>query len=120
MAHHHLAPENSNQTENKQMNLKKNLRELIKAQGITVVHLSRATGVPLQTLHGWLSGTEPRGLIQLKTIADYFETSLDKLCFGPTSQVQKKQVNKSESTIKEYQDEINAGTFEVVLRRVKR
>lgn len=95
------------------MELKTILKKLIKEKGISIIHLSRATKVPLQTLHGWLHGSEPKSIHQVKKIADYFEVDLDYLCFGIKPKLIK---NK----IEELQDEINAGIFEVVLRRVKK
>ena len=89
------------------------LKKLIREQGISITHLSRATKVPLQTLHGWLQGSEPKSIRQVKMVADYFEVDLDFLCFGIR---QKPAKNK----IEELQDEINAGIFEVVLRRVRK
>lgn len=73
--------------------------------------LARATGIAPQTLNNWRAGQEPRSISQLKRVADYFEVSLDYLCFGKESM--KKEI------IEDFSDEINAGVFEVVLRRVK-
>ena len=92
------------------MELKKILKKLIKENGLTIVGLSRATKVPLQTLHGWLQGNEPKSLKQVKMVADFFQVDLDYLCFG---------IEKKSKNITDYQDEINAGVFEVVLRRIK-
>lgn len=94
------------------MQLKTVLKNLIKNKGITITHLSRASKVPLQTLHGWLHGSEPKNLRQVKAVADYLEVDLDYLCFGIKPKVDKH--------IEDFQDEINAGIFEVVLRRVKK
>ena len=95
------------------MELKSILKKTVNEKGISIAHLSRATKVPLQTLHGWLQGSEPKSIRQVKMVADYLEVDLDYLCFG----------NKPKSVhnqIDIYKDEINAGVFEVVLRRVKR
>ena len=94
------------------MQLAKILKELSEERGITISMLSKKTGVPQQTLHNWISGVEPKNLTQVKKVADFFEVSLDYLCFG-------KEVKKPDD-ITSYRDEINAGVFEVVLRRVKR
>lgn len=93
------------------MELKTILKKLIKEKGITITSLSRSTKVPLQTLHGWLQGSEPKSLKQVKKVADYLKVDLDYLCFG---------IEPKAHTIKDYQEEINAGIFEVVLRRVKK
>lgn len=93
------------------MVLKTILKRLIKERGMTITSLSRATKVPLQTLHGWLQGSEPKSLRQVKRVADHFDVDLDYLCFG---------IEEKEAGFSDYQDEINAGIFEVVLRRVKK
>lgn len=93
--------------------LKTILKKLIRERGISITHLSRATRVPLQTLHGWLQGSEPKSIRQVKKVADYFDVDLDYLCFG----IKPKPVKNK---IEELQEEINAGIFEVVLRRIKK
>ncbi len=92
------------------MVLKTILKKLINDKGITITALSRATKIPLQTLHGWLHGSEPKSLKQVKKVADHFGVDLDYLCFG---------IEQRSNTFEDYRNEINAGTFEVVLRRVK-
>ena len=94
------------------MELSRILKELCDERGISISSLSKKTGTPAQTLHNWISGVEPKNLSQVKKVADFFEVSLDYLCFG-------KEVKKPDD-ITSYKDEINAGVFEVVLRRVKR
>ena len=96
------------------MKIKRILKELLTGCDITASQLSRATKVPVQTIHNWLSGSDPRNLNQVKKIAEYFKVSIDYLCFGHDGESFKK------SEIKEYQEEINAGIFEVVLRRIKK
>lgn len=95
------------------MELKTILRKTIRDRGMTVASLSRGSKVPVQTLHGWLQGIEPKSIRQLKTVADYLDVDLDYLCFGNNP---KSETNKMEK----FEDEINAGIFEVVLRRVKK
>ncbi|QDK43199.1 hypothetical protein DOM21_17400 [Bacteriovorax stolpii] len=94
------------------MRLKDNLRDLIRSNGITVIHLSKATKIPLQTLHGWLSGAAPRNIAQVKILAEYFNQSIDELCFACP------QKKSQENRIEDFQKEINIGVFEVVLRRI--
>lgn len=89
------------------------LKRLIKAKSISVSSIAKKTGVPAQTIHNWLAGVEPKNLYQVKKIADFFDVSLDYLCFGT-------EINKDIVPIEAYRDEINAGIFEVVLRRVKK
>ncbi len=92
--------------------IKSILRKLLAERDITPAQLARATQVPPQTINNWLSGLEPRNLGQLKLVADYFEISVDFLVYGIPP---KEALNEP---LKEFEEEINAGTFEVVLRRV--
>jgi transcriptional regulator with XRE-family HTH domain len=94
------------------MQLSKILKGLCEERGITISALAKRTGVPQQTLHNWVAGVEPRSLTQVKKVADFFEVTFDYLCFG--------RETKKPDDITSYKDEINAGVFEVVLRRVKR
>jgi transcriptional regulator with XRE-family HTH domain len=97
------------------LELHKNLKNLLEKRGMTASQLARATKIPNSTIQNWLTGLEPRNLLQLKRVADYFDVTVDLLLYG-----NKKDKDRDRSTISEYADEINAGTFEVVLRRVKR
>jgi transcriptional regulator with XRE-family HTH domain len=92
------------------MELSTKLRSLLAEHRMNITQLSRAVNIPRQTLDNWVSGQEPRSLAQLKKVADYFEITVDELCFG--QQIVRK--------IDEFTEEINAGVFEVVLRRVKK
>lgn len=96
------------------MVLKTILKKTLKERGTSIAHLSRVTKVPLQTLHGWLQGNEPKSLTQVKAVADHLGVDLDYLCFGV------KPPALLAEPIEALEDEINAGVFEVVLRRVKR
>lgn len=95
------------------MELKKILRKIIRERGLTIASLSRGSKVPVQTLHGWLQGIEPKSIRQLKIVADYLDVDLNYLCFGISSKPDNNKIEK-------FEEEINAGVFEVVLRRVKK
>ncbi len=90
------------------MKLKEQLEYYLVIKGISASRLSKLSGVSKSTISDWLSGTNPRNISQVKKVADVFGVSLDELCFGKIE------------NIKNYQDEINAGVFEVVLRRIKK
>lgn len=89
-----------------------NLKRILKDKDMTVAQLSRKTKVPSQTLNNWLAGLEPRNIGQVKSVAQFFEITIDELVFGD---VKKSYVN----TLDQYSDEIFAGVFDVVLRRKK-
>lgn len=80
---------------------------------LTLAKLSKATGVPKQTIHNWLTGIVPNNLSHVRKLAEYFNMSIEELCFGEPPKA------SSDINIKVFQDEINAGVFEVVLRKVK-
>ena len=88
------------------------LKKLLYEHDLAAAQLARATKIAPQTINNWLSGQEPRSLGQLKAVADYFDVSVDYLVYG-------KEEKKNE-VIEDYKEEINAGLFEVVLRRVKK
>ena len=112
MANGNRTPLGLNQYTKLSMELKTILKRLIKERGVSITHVSKVTKVPLQTLHGWLHGSEPKNLRQVKSVADYFEVDLDYLCFG----IKPKSINPR---IQDFEDEISTGIFEVILRRVK-
>jgi len=99
-------------SETRFMKLKYILKKLIHDKGITVAHLSKATGIAGQTIHNWMLGAEPRSLTQVKKIADYFNVSLDYLCFGINS------IHFQNNGFEKYVNEINAGSYEVILRKI--
>lgn len=86
------------------MELKVNLKKLLAEKNLKVTQLSRSCGVPLQTLHNWLSGQPPRNITQVKAVARYFNVTLDFLLFG-----------ERPVSITDYKDKIEAGVFEVIL-----
>lgn len=98
------------------MKLKTILKDLMESNGVTLSVLARQTKVPKQTIHNWLCGTEPKSLDHVRSVANYFELSIEELCFGESQ----KNVSKHKNPIRGHEDEIRAGVFEVVLRRVKK
>lgn len=96
------------------MKLAQQLKKLIQQNGTTVSNLSKSTKVPQQTIHNWLAASKPRDFDQVKKVADHFEVSLDQLVYG----IEVKQ--KPTTPFDDVRDELNAGVFEVVLRRVKK
>ncbi len=89
--------------------LEKQLKALLSKNGITIAQLARETHVPAKTIYGWISGNNPKDFNQVKKIARYFKVTLDSLVFG--------EIDSRE--IELYFPEINAGVYEVVLRKVK-
>lgn len=96
------------------MDLSKNLKKLMRAKDVSAAQLSRATKVAGQTIANWLAGQKPRDITQVKKVADYFDVTVDALCFGAVEK------HTSDDPLKKYDHEINAGIFEVVLRPLKK
>lgn len=96
------------------MKLDKQLKALLRESDTTVAQLARASGVSAKTLYNWLAGQKPRDLDAVKKIADYFKVSIERLCYGAEPQPPKA------SPFEKHMDEINAGIFEVVLRRPRK
>jgi transcriptional regulator with XRE-family HTH domain len=97
------------------MEITRILRQLLSDRNMTVAQLARATKIPRQTIQNWLAGQHPRSLHQIKTVADFFRVPIDYLCFGsrfPAADFRERMI--------EFENEIDAGVFEVVLRRVRR
>lgn len=104
-----LLPDQSNAELFISMTLNKQLKILLQNKDITVAQLARATKISAKTLYQWLNGQSPKNLIQVRKVADYFEVTIDFLAFGIVAK------NKTELT--DFQNEINVGIFEVVLRK---
>lgn len=91
------------------MNLKNNLRQLIKANNLNALKLSKATAVPRSTISDWLNGVEPKGLQQVKNVAVYFKISVDELVFGDKV--------KQKDLIPDKIELIPFGAFDVFLKK---
>jgi transcriptional regulator with XRE-family HTH domain len=96
----------------KLMNLKNQLKLLMERNFLTITTLSQKASVPKSTISDWLGGSVPRDLRKLKKVADALNTTVDHLCFG------KGLVDEKEK-FTQYQEEIFAGIYEVVLRKPK-
>jgi len=94
------------------MILAKMLKKELQENGVKVTELSKATRVPLQTIHNWLAGQKPRDIDQVKRVADHLGITMDYLCFG--------EIERTNRDLAEFRDEILAGVFEVVIRRPRK
>ena len=84
------------------------LKNLLKQKNLSITTLSRLSSVPTQTIHNWLTGVDPRSIIQIKAVANVLGVDLDYLCFGGISP----ELNKDK-----IYDELTVGVYEVVLRK---
>lgn len=93
--------------------LKEVLKSKISERGIGVPTLAKHTGISRQTIANWMEGQKPQNIEQVKAVADYFGLTVDEICFGPKPQAPL----VIESAIEKHMSDINAGIFEVILRR---
>lgn len=94
------------------MKLSNNLKILMEKNKVSLVELAKLSKVPKQTIHNWLSGAEPKSIEQIRSVALVFDLTIEELCFNEDVSIK--------NSIDRFSDEINAGIFEVVLRRVKK
>lgn len=94
------------------MNLSKNLKRILFERSLKAADLARLSGVSKTSIGEWLSGSNPRDIRKVKKVADVLEVSLDNLCFGDGS--------LKRSDIEDYKDQIEVGTYDVILKRVKK
>ncbi len=92
-----------------------NLRRLMEERRVRLSHLSHETEIPKSTVHDWMHGGNPRDVMALKRIADYFSMSIDEICFGELAP--ESQEIRSEAFEPESKDGINIGSFDVILLR---
>ncbi len=94
--------------------LSQNLKNLISEKRIRLSHLAREVEVPKSTIHTWMYGAQPRDLVALKKVAEYFSMSVDELCFGDLDY---KSQELQASVLCSPTNEINIGSFDVILLR---
>jgi transcriptional regulator with XRE-family HTH domain len=99
------------------MNLKNQLRHFLDVKEISASQLAKKAKVPKQSLGGWLSGSNPRDVRQVKRVADALGVTVDHLLFGNGEDLGKQKVTELEALLG---DGWVAGVFEVRFRRVRK
>lgn len=94
------------------MKLGTTLLKLCKRRGWSLAKLSRESGVPSQTLHGWTTGRCAVNIEHLKRVATVFEVSLHQLTFD--------EPDPYESPGEELLREIFSGDVRVTLHRIEK
>ena len=102
---------------NMQLTLKKQLRLLLDKRELNAAQLARKAGVPKQSLSGWLAGSNPRDIRQIKKVADALGVSVDNLMFGMGLDTQKEKAVELDALLG---DGWVSGLFEVKFRRIKK
>ncbi|MBX3039993.1 MAG: helix-turn-helix transcriptional regulator [Bdellovibrionaceae bacterium] len=86
----------------------KRLRARIKECGYSVSELARLSGVPVKTLYHWTTGQQPRKMNHLLKVCAVLKISVEELYGQIPSQTM--------SVFQQYEKEIHAGIYEVILR----
>jgi transcriptional regulator with XRE-family HTH domain len=98
------------------MFLEKNLKKILAQKKMTMMELSRKTGVPKSNINSWLAGANPN-LKQLNQVAQFLETTVDQLAFGKNNGQQKEGI--ATITIDDEADVLN-GTYEIKIKKLKK
>lgn len=96
------------------MEMSKNLRQALEHQRLSVSRLAELSGVPRKTIYHWLNGQRPRNVEQLLKVCKVLGVSVEGLfSLAPPA-------NDNEFIyLNDLKAELNAGTYEVILRPVK-
>lgn len=65
--------------------LKDNLEELMKRHNMSLHQISKKTNINKSTLHNYLNGVLPQGLVTLSKLAQLFGISMEELLYGHSS-----------------------------------
>ena len=93
--------------------LKDNLSRLIRESPnrLTQAKLCKECGISPSVMSGWLRGVPPKGIGQLKVVADYFGLTLDSLIYGNA------EIKTQEQSSVQLEE---VGEFRVLVQRVKK
>ena len=84
-----------NDSKSYQVRVGKNLSVLMEGNNLAPATIAKKLSINRSTLHNWLNGTLPRGFMGFLKLANFFEVSLDELCYGdPNAPKQEKQQNE--------------------------
>lgn len=109
-----------------EMNLKTNLKALMKRKGLTLSALARAAKVPKSSISDWTAGGVNPKVEHLKAVATALGTSVDELCFSNLEQENDQVHQDGANAVKTdvlgalVGDDWVSGVFEVKLRRLRR
>lgn len=94
-----------------------NLRKLMKARGCSIKHVSNAIGIPASTLSEWCAGRLPRVNKHVVALARYFDTSVEFLITGEST-----EENLLTSIISENEkiSHLYVGTYRVTIEKVNK
>ncbi|KYG63981.1 hypothetical protein AZI86_14320 [Bdellovibrio bacteriovorus] len=70
------------------------LKKLCIEKGISIKELSLETEVPLKTIYGWIAGSHPRNLRDVKKVAEALGVTIESLCFASPSKTKSPTAKK--------------------------
>jgi transcriptional regulator with XRE-family HTH domain len=100
-----------------ELKLKNQLQNYLAKREMTAALLARKAGIPKQSLSGWLAGSNPRDVRQVKRVAEVLGVSLDHLMFGVVESEDSPKAADLETLLG---NGWITGLFEVKFRRVKK
>ena len=87
------------------------LRTLIKERRMTLVEISKATGVPATTIAEWSNNRAPKNPVHAQKVASHLGVSLHFLLFG--------EEDHQEPITKLLKEDLFSGTFEINIKRIR-
>ena len=94
----------------KPVELDKNLQRLLDRHHLSQNKVARELKINKSTLHNYINGILPQGLLPLLKICAFFEVSLDELVFGS---VTPEEIDSMQPFLREEK-------YEVVIKRIQR
>lgn len=96
------------------MELKDNLRKILKTKHLRPAQLAKAVGIPTSTVNRWANTDgSVRDLDALKKCCDFLGVTLDEILFGT------KTTKRVSEIVADFEEELSIGEYEVVLRKKK-
>ena len=92
------------------------IKSLLHEKRKTLKEVSRETAIPYSTLYTWLENRQPKDILKVQRLSDYFEVSMHKLLFGREDL---KQESVSEESFRRMRDEVFKGVFEIVVKKLE-
>ena len=90
------------------------LKEIIKEKRLSLKKISQDTEIPYSTLYTWFENRQPKDILKVQRLADYFGISLHYLLFAE----EEKNIPYGSENLKGFDSEVLRGVFEVVIKKI--
>ncbi len=99
----------------KTINLDSNLKQLLEKKALSLHQLSVQTNINKSSLHNYINGVVPQGLILLVKLSTFFNMSLEELVFEQDFLLSKHHAhNRCQNETK-----IIEGKYEVIIKKIR-